>query len=39
MSGRILFTEENGPELFTTDRLVSSIGLDTFACPVVEYNE
>jgi GNAT superfamily N-acetyltransferase len=31
--------EKNGPLLFSYDRLVTSVGLDAFACAIPEYNE
>jgi ribosomal protein S18 acetylase RimI-like enzyme len=31
--------EKNGPSLFSSDRLITSVGLEAFACSIPEYNE
>jgi hypothetical protein len=39
MSARLSVDERNGPLLFSSDRLVISVGLEDFACSIPEYNE
>jgi hypothetical protein len=39
MSARISVDERNAPLIFSTDRLVTSVGLESFACSIPEYNE
>jgi hypothetical protein len=39
MCVRISVDERNGPLLFSSDRLVTSVGLEIFACAIPEYNE
>jgi hypothetical protein len=39
MSVRISVDKKSGPLIFSTDRLVASVGLESFACSIPEYNE
>jgi hypothetical protein len=39
MSARLSVDEKNGPLLFSSDRLVTSVGLEAFVCSIPEYNE
>jgi hypothetical protein len=39
MSVQFSVDERNAPFLFSSDRLVTSAGLESFACSIPEYNE
>jgi ribosomal protein S18 acetylase RimI-like enzyme len=39
MSARISVDERNGPLIFSTDRLVTPVDLESFACSIPEYSE